>query len=465
MSADADWICQEFATVDFADARLNKRFLKSAIRFAAKPESSISLACSSRAERKGAYRMFSNPVLDSEEILEPHQMMTGLRLAEHNRVFAIQDTSFLEFSNHESTEGLGSIGNNGRSESLGLILHSGLAVTEQGYPLGLLSQQCWARPIKSSSSRAAQKKRVKARPIEEKESGKWLSALDDTAAFASKKCQIITLADREGDIFEFIAKANAAKSSFVVRNSFDRKTSEGRHLSEVLAATMSSGTHVIDLPGGRGRKAQKVTLEVRFVAVDIAPVVRVSSAKSSEIAYEAVKVFAVEAKQISPGKEPLHWTLLTSEPVTSFAEAVEKINWYKLRWSIEVFHKILKSGCRIEDCRLQHADKLKRYVCLMSIIAVRIFQITMSARSKPDAPCTSELTETQWRVLYMRVHKTKKFPTKTPTLKEAVGWIAELGGYQNRRTDPPPGIIVIWRGWQTLEECIAMWEAIASPEV
>lgn len=150
--------------------------------------------------------------------------------------------------------------------------------------------------------------------------------------------------------------------------------------------------------------------------------------------------------------------LVTNLAIDNFDEAIEKVRWYCLRWRIEVFHKILKSGLKVEECRLSSGERLIRYLSVMSIIAWRIFFITLISRTDPNLPCAELLEEEEWRVLYT---KTNKVPpnsnTPPPTMKEAIIWIAKLGGYLARKKDLEPGPIVIWRGWKRLFDLVDGW--------
>jgi len=149
--------------------------------------------------------------------------------------------------------------------------------------------------------------------------------------------------------------------------------------------------------------------------------------------------------------------LLTNIQIRTLEEAIEKVNWYKLRWRIEGFHKVLKSGCRIEDCRLQNAERLIRYITLMCVIAWRLFWLTYMNRQSPNAPCSIVLTEHEWKALYCKIKKTTQPPDEPPKLREAMRWIAQLGGFLARKCDGEPGMVTLWRGWQRLADIAEDW--------
>lgn len=172
-----------------------------------------------------------------------------------------------------------------------------------------------------------------------------------------------------------------------------------------------------------------------------------------------LSVYAVYVVEKNPPEKtiPLEWILLTNLTISNYEEAIEKVRWYCLRWRIEIFHKILKSGLKVENCRLQTAARLIRYLTIMSIIAWRIFFITLIARVNPDLPCVILLKEEEWKILYIKKYKTKP-TTKVPSIQEAILWIAQLGGYLGRKKDLEPGPIVIWRGWKRLFDLTNGWK-------
>ena len=172
-----------------------------------------------------------------------------------------------------------------------------------------------------------------------------------------------------------------------------------------------------------------------------------------------VTIWAVWAIEPHPpaGVEPIEWLLLTTVPITTTDEALERLAWYAARWGIEVWHKVLKSGCRIEDRQLETAERLIRCLTLYSVIAWRILYATMLARAVPDVPCTVLLDADEWQGLYCRIHRVALAPAKPPSLRPAVRWIAQLGGFPGRKRDGEPGVTVLWKGFQHLVDLTAMY--------
>lgn len=155
---------------------------------------------------------------------------------------------------------------------------------------------------------------------------------------------------------------------------------------------------------------------------------------------------------------PIKWVLLTNLPITNCQEAIEKVRWYAHRWNIEIFHKIIKSGCSVEKAQLRTAERLKKYIVLKSIIAWRLFWLCRTFKVSQEDSCELVLSEMEWKILYQKIHHQPP-PTTPPRIKEIYHWIARLGGYIDRKSDPPPGIVSIWRGWTRFTEVIEDYHA------
>jgi Transposase Tn5 dimerisation domain len=203
---------------------------------------------------------------------------------------------------------------------------------------------------------------------------------------------------------------------------------------------------------------RRAILDLKFTRVDLRPPERITRAKNAFI----VTCWVIRVAENTPpdGWEPLSWTLFTNIPIGSAAQAVEKLSWYRRRWSIEEFHKILKSGCSVEDCRLQTAERLKRYFALFCVIAWRLFWMVHIRRAAPDAPAEVALTQSEIGTLCSLKRFKQKLPPASPTVRQAIIAIACLGGYLNRKNDPPPGPTVMWRGWQRLASMTELYESV-----
>ncbi|HEM7007533.1 TPA: IS4-like element ISLpn5 family transposase, partial [Legionella pneumophila] len=453
-NSSSGWAESEFGIVNFGDKRLSKRLLKIADSFANSPECSINRACDDWHQSKAAYRFFQNDAVSERKILDSHITKTIERAKNYPTILAIQDTSYISYKNHKKTEGLGIIAARVRSKTTnfqthGLVMHTTFAVTTEGLPIGLLDQKISSRPLLDETVKELKKRSHNiALPIEEKESMRWIESLEHSNNYPDlKNAKVVTVCDREADIYDLFEVASTNQCPFVVRARQDRtvnKTSiyskkSGEKLWDLVSGSPCRGEIQVTIPARDNKPKRTATLEVRFDHFVMNP--PKNNVKRKTRTLPDLKLNAVYVIEQSPplGEEPMNWMLLTNIDINNFEEAVEKIQWYCLRWRIEIFHKILKSGFKVEECRLGAADRLVRFLTIMSVIAWRIFFITLVARESPDLPCSFLLANEEWNVLYTKIHHTKHYPETPPTIKEAVKWIAQLGGFLARKNDGEPG--------------------------
>ncbi len=474
MSGTDEWAREEFESVDLGDKRRTARLIKLCGHLAEMPESSINQACGDWAETKAAYRFFQNENVEVQNILAAHRSRTCERAQSHRTVLAIQDTSYLVYTSHRQTTGLGklSLKKGTRVEkihSYGLVMHSCLAVTTEGFPLGLLDQKIFAREAVTQDRRVHRN----VLPIEDKESSRWLEALKNSRQVI-RDTQLITVCDREADIYELFQLSAEIGAPVLVRANHDRPINKRSMYAEkdimklwqLLEDQRCAGSFAIEVPARRGTKhatpraPRMAPVELRFVAFTLNPPKRLSA----QLPNLPMSAILVREKDPPAGEPPLEWMLLTNLPIATFEQAYEKVKWYCLRWRIEMYHKVLKSGFHIERCRLGEAQRLIRYVTVMSIIAWRIFMLTLMARTNPEAPCTTLLTDDEWKVLYCTVKKTTALPPNPPSLYEVTFWIARLGGFLARKHDGQPGTITVWRGWKRLTDLTQGWRLAARGE-
>jgi hypothetical protein len=453
LSADAGWAQFELGGVSLGDARLERRLRRVAEELSTQPQYPINQASPDVAAAKAAYRLFDNEKVTSEKVFSAHQERTVARMRAEPVVLAVQDTTFLDYSGHKKTRGLGPIGNNGTAVKLqGLVLHSTLAVTPKGLPLGLLSHRCWTREGFCHSERTRDQ-----RAFSDKESSKWVGALEEVSSLSiATETQVVHVADRESDIYYFLCAAHEAKAHYLVRSCCDRPLvgDECGTMREQLAQRPADGVVEMEIPSLK-RRAQ---LEVRFASITVRPPHRVPVAKKVPLRCWVVQVVEMEPP---PKETPLSWTLLTNVAVTTLDEAIERLSWYRRRWAIEEFHKVLKSGCTVEDCRLQTGERLKRYVALLSIVAWRIFWMVHIARADPQAPATVVLSQSEVETLCsLERFKERLPPPDKLTVKKALAAIGALGGHLLRKNDPPPGTEAVWRGWQRLASMVELYESM-----
>lgn len=450
-SVDDGWAQGEFAKIDLGDARLERRLRRVAENLSQQPEYPINLASEDAAATKAAYRLFDNEKFAPDSVLSCHRDRALSRMREEPVVLAIQDTSFFNFTSHKKTKGLGPIGDS-TGTLQGLILHSTFAVTPQGLPLGVLSHRCWARQGFCQSDNTHDD-----RPFVEKESFKWVEAIRDVTELpTSSTTTVVHVADRECDIYEFLREAQGIGAQYLIRACYDRtiESDEFGNVNEQLNALAPRAIVTLDVP----TQKRKAELELRFTQVVLRAPSRI--AKVERLPLPCWVVHVVEPNPPA-GCEPLSWTLLTNIEVSSVDDALEKLAWYRRRWSIEEFHKVLKSGCAVEDCRLQTADRLSRYLALFCVIAWRIFWMVHISRADPRAPAEVVLTKSEIGALCsLERFSAKKLTPSSLTVRQAVTAIASLGGHLARKNDPPPGTLAIWRGWQRLASMTELYDSM-----
>jgi hypothetical protein len=449
MREDASWAEEEFGAADLGDVRRTARLVQLATVLGSQPQTSLPEASNDPAILKAAYRFFDNDLVEPDAILDSHIQSTTRRMQTVPLVLAVQDTTYLDWTDHPHTTGLGPLA---ASTHRGLIAHTTLAITPERVPLGLLQQQVWAR-----DPAVRRQQDHKTRAIDDKESQKWLTSLDALIA-ARESCPttvFVSVGDREADVYDLFLKQRPPGVEILVRATQNRKADDPeKYLWAAMATAPVAATLTIPLHQRGKQVARDATLTIRWRAITLLP--PNSRAKEKLATITVWAVWALETNP-PPDAEAVEWLLLTTVPVTTTADALERLDWYVARWGIEVWHKVLKSGCRIEDRQLETAERLHRCLTLYSVIAWRIMYATMLARETPDVPCTVLLDADEWQGLYCRMHSVALAPVNPPTLRQAVRWIAQLGGFLGRKRDGEPGVTVMWKGFQRLIEIATMY--------
>jgi hypothetical protein len=463
-----DWVRHEFAEVSLGDKRLNRRLIKTTEHLVRSPLSPINEACRTWADTQAAYRLFDNPRMDPGAVHTPHVNATANRIEDAVRyVLVVQDTTFLSYGQHPKTRGLGPIGSD-NDDKRGLCMHSAVAFATSGVALGVLSQQIWARADVPDEEYQEKIERLQVTPIEEKESFKWQQAHRESLRRVqpNSRSKLVTVADRESDLWEFITEAKESEGHFLIRARRDRmlvaEDSDGYgKMVEALGAAEVLGGMAVHIPGNGQRKARTARVELRATQVTIKPPQRRGAAKASA-SIDPVSVYVIQATEIQApdGESPVSWVLLTDLVVTGLEGAVEKVQWYTKRWGIETWHRVLKSGCTVEDCRLETPERLTRYLTICGIIAVRLMHVAYLARALPELPATEVFSKQEIEALHIRLNK-ELLPAEAepPTLREVVRMIGSMGGHLGRKCDGEPGLTVIWRGWMRLHEDVLMLQA------
>lgn len=428
------WAAQEWATADLGDRRLNRRLIKVAQQLADKPTASIPGACGGWADTAGAYRMFSNESFDWRDVIEPHARCTMQRMAQELVVLCLQDTTELDF-NGQTIEGLGPLSYEAQR---GMYLHPTYAVSPQREPLGLLDAWMWAR-----EPRDAQGERAGIT-----ESVRWVEGYERLAerALELPGTRLIQVGDRESDMFELMSRAQALgwPVDLLVRSQHNRVLPDGKRLWEEVQACDSLGDIEFTMAARPGRTARTVKQQLR--------VKRVRLGGDGDAGVTMTCVIASETA-VPKGDKPVCWRLLTNREITSLAEVVELIDWYRARWEVEIFFHVLKNACRVEALQLASMPRIERALALFMVVSWRIAHLMRLGRTCPDLPAALMFDDDEIKAAYVLNKKVP--PLARLTLNEVIRHVAMLGGFLARKGDGEPGVKTIWLGMQRVMDFAA----------
>lgn len=469
-SAAASWIEHEFADVQLGDARLDRRYRTVLVDLTRHCGKTVCRSLArSPARMKAAYRFFDNARVRIGDMLAPHVNRTAerVRASDAATVLVVQDTTVLNFAGRAKTANL-DIVNTGSTgtKSRGLLLHNTMAIgADDGTSFGLLDQRFVDRQQVHADE--ALPARSDTLAIADKESRRWIDVIGDVHAMDLGSSRVVHVADREADIYELFRNAAALGEHVLVRASDNRaidkaSRSEKAHtwLFDDLMGRRAQGTTTVEIQVNGKRKFRSATLSIIHRRISLpAPQGKTEARDGALPMLELTAIMAIE-KNPPNARDKLCWVLLTDLPVETLEEAIEKVGWYSLRWRIETFHKVLKSCCQVETAQLGDADRLKRFVVAKSVVAWRLFWLRHLGEQEREASCEAVLEAEEWQLLYRIEHRTTRAPKTAPTAAEALLWIAKLGGYLNRKSDPEPGVISLWRGWEQLSEMVDNYRAI-----
>ena len=471
------WIEDELQTSDFGNEKLNDRFKVLMNDLGQKPSISIPAACGGWAETIAAYRFFDNERVDEQEVLAPHHDATLDRIAKQKVVLLVQDTTEIDVTRPEKQmEGAGPLNDESR---VGFFDHAMLALTPERIPLGVVEANIWARDWdefrENQKDKAAKEKKKKQKLIEEKESFRWLQGYRVGCEISAQvpDTTIVVISDSEGDIFECFSEAEEQagekKAEWIVRACQDRslpsENDDGgwQKLWAQVSSTEVLGTMEVqvrkNIPSSGDNRKRKQPRSARTASLTIqATRVKLKGPQRPGGKLADLEVNAILVREVNPpkGEEPVEWLLLTSLPISTFKQICLVIDYYTCRWQIEIYFKILKSGCRVEQRQFEDAERFKPCLALYMIVAWRVMYVMILGRECPDMPCDLVLSEDEWKAVYTVVQKEPP-PRKTPTLQEMVYLIGRLGGHLGRTNDGPPGPKTMWVGMQRMTDLALAW--------
>jgi hypothetical protein len=476
---EAPWVTAEMHDVELEDKRLNRRLERVLAALAERPTASIPAACGGWAETLAAYRFFDNEQVTADRILQPHYARTRERMAEQPVVLLVQDTTEIDLTRPEQqVAGAGPLDAGAR---WGAFLHPLEAFTPAGLPLGAVWASIWARepdPANRGESAAQKRERLRTTPLEAKESVRWLEGLRQAREVAQQlpDTQCVMIADSEADIFELFAEPRGQQHvQWLIRACQDRRLQADPSAGATAATSLWEAVHLQpvlftkQLPV-RGRRAKikcssrarqqprqdrTAAVEVRAASVMLRPPKhRRTDRQLSEVAVNVVWVYEPNPPA---GDVPVEWLLVTTLPIETIEQVQTVLQYYTVRFLIEVQFRVLKSGCRVEQRLFEHLDRFLPCLAVYWIVAWRTLMLCRLGRSQPDLDCEAVFDAAEWKSVWMAIHR-RSPPTKPPRLLEVLKLVAQLGGYVNRpnRKDPP-GPQTIWLGLQRARDLAWAW--------
>lgn len=468
----APWVIEEMKTAKLNDKRLNQRLGEVLSQLAARPTASIPAACGGRAELVAAYRFCANEKTSFEVVLQPHRDATRQRMAAQPVVILPQDTTEIDLTRPEQeVAGAGPLDGDSRR---GALLHVLYAFTPDGTPLGAVHATSWVRdeePVCAGLSRAERA----AIPIEGKESHRWVVTLRQAReeAQACPATQFICVADSEADIDEVLAEATREPQGmdWIVRACQNRallcengENPEENHVRECVLQQPVLFEKTVHVRGRkakvacetRGRRQPRESRDANVVVRAVHVTLRPPSRPDRKLPPVTVNVVLVSEINPPPGDEPVEWVLLTNLPVDTVDQVVQILPYYTVRWMIEVFFRVLNSGCRVEERRIESLDRLLTCLAIYLIVAWRTLYVCRLGRSYPEISCEAVFEPAEWKSVW-KVVRREAPPAEPPPLGVFVRMVAQLGGYVNRKRDDPPGPQTVWIGLQRVHDFATCW--------
>jgi Transposase DNA-binding/Transposase DDE domain len=440
-SDPARWAQQQWGDAALGDARRTRRAVQLGAALASRPEASLPQQTGSWGELKSAYRLLNEPDVTHAALSEPHWQATRQQARQADTVLFVQDTSELDFTAHRQTTGLGWTGN---KRGRGFLLHSCLAVRPTAMPeiLGVAAQKIWTRHEvrKGAETRAARARRPR-------ESEVWAEVVETIGPAPASDQRWVNVSDRASDIFSLARRARAQNWHCLWRVGQNRmvRTAHGREAKLLdWARRLPAQTETaIDLRGRGEQPSRSVHLRVAWSALALC-----APRNGPERSQEPLTGWCVRCWEAGKRKNALEWILFTTVPVTEAASALERIEWYRLRWVVEEYHKALKTGCAMEQRQLRRGSGLLALLGLLAIVAVRLLQLRTIARAAP-ATLASQVVEPDVLETVVRLQGGS---ANSMTADQFWRAVAGLGGFLGRRKDGDPGWQTLWRGWQRLQD-------------
>jgi Transposase DNA-binding/Transposase Tn5 dimerisation domain/Transposase DDE domain len=436
------WAVETFGAAELGDPRRTDRLVKVALALGENPSVSLPASMRNWADIHAAYQFLGNQAVSHEQIMAPHFAAVYQEAAERKQVLMIGDTTDVNLSRHQATTGLGPVGRSNKAR--GFFVHSVLAVDAKDKQLlGCIGQQPFVRePAPEGETRAERNARWR-------ESLIWEESIEQIGPVPADT-QWIYVGDRGSDIFRFWQRCQDLGYDHVTRVAQNRNVEvpgedededpTAEHLKTLARRLPAQGVMTMTVAAERGRPEREALVQISWSQVEILP-----PADGTALRHESLKASLVRVWEPEPpeGVEALEWILVTSVTVTTIEDAWQRVTWYQWRWLIEDFHKVLKTGCLLEDRCLQTVEAMCNLLAILTPTAMRLLWLRQTAQLAPDTPATEVISQ---EVIQVVLHLDKR-PKATLTAKDLWHTIARFGGYLGRKSDPPPGWQTLWKGW------------------
>ena len=436
------WAVETFGAAELGDPRRTDRLVKVASALGENPSVSLPASMRDWAETHAAYQFLGNKAVSHEQIMAPHFAAVYQEAAERRQVLMIGDTTDVNLSTHQATTGLGPVGRGNKAK--GFFVHSVLAVDAKDKQLlGCIGQQPFVRePAPEGETRAERNARWR-------ESLIWEESIEQIGPVPADT-QWIYVGDRGSDIFRFWQRCQDLGYDHVTRVAQNRNVEvpgedehedpTAEHLKTLARRLPAQGVMTMTVAAERGRPEREALVQISWSQVEILP-----PADGTALRHESLKASLVRVWEPEPpeGVEALEWILVTSVTVHTIEDAWQRVTWYQWRWLIEDFHKVLKTGCLLEDRCLQTVEAMCNLLAILTPTAMRLLWLRQTAQVAPDTSASLVVSQD---VIQVVLHLDKR-PKATLTARDLWRTIARFGGYLDRKSDPPPGWQTLWKGW------------------
>jgi len=442
---------QELGNARLGDKRRTPRVCLITFGLIANLGAAISNSCGKNGSQLVS-RFFKRKEVTVDSILESHIEKTAQRCGKYDLVYAVQDSTSLNYGTHKALKGVGPLSSSSRDQ--GLMMHSVLAVSPEGTPQGLLDVNLWAR----DSETFGDSKIARSLPVEEKESFKWIRGLARTEKALPPQQRVWLIGDRECDFYPIFAWERRPNTELLVRNCYNRRIldEEAHKIQDALAKAPVLDIYEVEIKRQGKRKKRTAKLAVKSTTVRLKRPSHLSGKKYPDFV-EVQCVNACEIDAPADVKEPLEWTLLSTVKAPNFKKACRLIKAYSHRWIIEDYHKILKSGCKVEGLQFEATDSLLPAIALLGVVAYKVLYLSRLGREFPDLPASEVSNDEERMVLeaWISANAGRKFRNfQIKTVQDFILCVAIAGGFKARKCDGFPGAKTTWLGLRKLNDLV-----------